>query len=54
MIKLVDHYNNTYHHSISKKSITADYSALIEKIERNPKAPKFKVNDTVSKESKYF
>ena len=26
--KLVDHYNNTYHHSIDKKPINADYSAL--------------------------
>ena len=34
--KLVDHYNNT-----------TDYSALAEKIEQNPKAPKFKVNDRV-------
>ena len=34
--KLVDHYNNT-----------TDYSTLAEKIEQNPKAPKFKVNDRV-------
>ena len=27
MNKLVDHYNNTYHHSIDKKPINADYSA---------------------------
>ena len=45
--KLVDQYNNTYHHSITKKPINADYSALTEKIERNPKAAKFKVNDRV-------
>ena len=45
--KLVDHYNNTYHHSINKNPINADYSALNEKIETNPKAPKFKVNDRV-------
>ena len=45
--KLVDQYNNTYHHSINKKPISADYSALIEKIGTNPKAPKFKVNDRV-------
>ena len=25
--KLVDHYNNTHHHSIDKKPINADYSA---------------------------
>ena len=41
--KLVDQYNNTYHHSINKKPINADCSALTEKIETNPKAPKFKV-----------
>ena len=29
--KLVDQYNNTYHHSINKKPINADYSALTEK-----------------------
>ena len=45
--KLVDQYNNTYHHSINKKPINADYSALTEKIETNPKAPNFKVNDRV-------
>ena len=26
--KLVDQYNNIYHHSINKKPINADYSAL--------------------------
>ena len=41
--KLVDQYNNTYH-SIKKKPINANYSAFTEKIEINPKAPKFKVN----------
>ena len=47
MNKLVDQYNNTYHHSINKNPINADFSALTEKIETNPKAPKFKVNDRV-------
>ena len=47
MNKSVDQYNNTYHHSINKKPIDADYSALTEKIETNPKGPKFKVNDRV-------
>ena len=42
--KLVDLYNNNYH---NYKLINADYSALIEKNETNPKAPKFKVNDKV-------
>ena len=45
--KLVDQYNNTYHHSINKKPINADYSDLTEKIETNSKAPKFEVNDRV-------
>ena len=29
--KLVNHYNKTYHHSIAKKYINADYSALTQK-----------------------
>ena len=45
--KLVDEYNNTYHHSINKKPITADYFAFTENIESNPKAPKFELNDRV-------
>ena len=45
--KLVDQYNNAYHHSINKKPINADYSALTENIETNLKARKFKDNDTV-------
>ena len=45
--KLVDQYNNTYHHSINKKAINANYSVLTEKIETNSKAPKFKVNNRV-------
>ena len=32
--KLVDQFNNTYHHSINKNSINADYSALTEKLRR--------------------
>ena len=39
--KLVDQYNNTFHHSINTKPINAEYSALIEKIETNPKILKF-------------
>ena len=39
--KLVHQSNNTYHHSIGKKPINADCSALTEKIETNLKAPKF-------------
>ena len=44
---LVDQYNNTYHQSINKKPINADYSALTKKIETSHKAPKFKVIDRV-------
>ena len=42
--KLLDQYNNTYHHSVSKKPVNADYFALTERIETSIKAPKFKVN----------
>ena len=42
--KLINQCNNTYHHSINKKAITADYTALTEKIETNSKAPNFKIN----------
>ena len=45
--KLVYQYNNTYHRSIVKKPIVANYSALTEKIESSHKAPKFKVSDRV-------
>ena len=44
---LVDQYNNTCHHYIIKKPINADFSALTENIESNPKVSKFKVNDSV-------
>ena len=40
-------YSNTYHHSIKRKPINADYSSLTENIESNSKALKFKVNDRV-------
>ena len=39
MNKLVGGYNNTYHRSIGKKVIDADYSVLTGK--KNPKASKF-------------
>ena len=45
--KLAYQYNNTCHHSINKKPINADYSALIQKIETNPKVSKYTVNDRV-------
>ena len=47
MHKLVNQYNNSYHHSINKKLINADYSALTEKIMTNSKAPELTVNDRV-------
>ena len=47
MNKLVDQYNDTYHHSINKKPINADYSALTKKIETKYKAPRFQVNNRV-------
>ena len=43
--KLVDEYNSTYHCSIGKKPMHADYSALTEEIETNPKAPQLKVGN---------
>ena len=42
---MVEQYNNNYYYSINKKHNNIDYSALTKKIESNPKAPKFKVND---------
>ena len=30
--KIVVHYNNTYHQSINKNPVNADYSALTEKM----------------------
>ena len=45
--KLIDEYNNTYHLSINKKPINVYYYVLTEKIEMNPKASKFKVDDGV-------
>ena len=45
--KLVDQYNNIYHHFIDKEPINADYYSLTEKIESNLKVPKFKVNKRV-------
>ena len=32
--KLVDEYNNTYHYSINKKPINADYSVWLKKLRR--------------------
>ena len=46
MNKLVDRCNNTYHHSVGKKPIDADYSALSEETETNHIATIFKVDDS--------
>ena len=45
--KLVDQYNNTYYHSIGKKPISVDYSALTGKTETNSNARKSKVINRV-------
>ena len=45
--KLVDQYSNTYHHSINKKPINTDYSGFTEKLQTNPKAPMFEINDRI-------
>ena len=37
--RLVDQYNNTYHHSINKKPINADYSTFTKKIRQILKLP---------------
>ena len=47
MNTLVDQYSKNYLHSNDKRPINAAYFALTEKIETNPKAFKFKVNDRV-------
>ena len=50
LTKLVDQYNNTFHHSINQKPINADHSALTRKKKKkeiNLKAVKFKINHRV-------
>ena len=52
MNKLVDQYNNIYYHSIGKKLINADYSALTERFKTNCKthwSRKIFINDSVLK-----
>ena len=44
---LVHEYSNSYHHSIGNKPINADYAALTEKIETNPKSSKSKVGNRI-------
>ena len=46
--KLMDEYNNTYHRSIGKKPIHAEYSALSEEFESNLKTPKCRFSDRVN------
>ena len=45
--ELVDQYKNTYHRSIRKKSIHADYFVLTKEIEFSHKFPQFKIDDSV-------
>ena len=45
--KLLDECSNTYHCSIDKKPIDADFSTLTEEIESSHKVPKFKAGDRV-------
>ena len=47
MNTLIDQYNNSSNRSINKNPINTYYSDLTEKLEINPKAPKFKVNNRV-------
>ena len=56
MNKLVDKFSNSYHHSIGKKKLNADYSALTEEIEKNPKVHIFKIGDRVriAKSKQFF
>ena len=45
--RLVDDYSFSYHRSVHKKAIYADYSAFPEEFESSHKVPKFKVADKV-------
>ena len=46
--KSVDQYNHNYHHCVGKKPINSDYSVLTEKIETNPRTPKFEFGERVT------
>ena len=48
MNKLADQYNKTYHHSLEKQSINANYNALAENIGTNSKAPKVNNKDRIA------
>ena len=43
--KLENEHNNTYHYSIDKKPIDADFFYLSEEIESSYKSPKFNFGD---------
>ena len=43
--KIVDQYNNTYHHAMKTKPINSDYFASTKNFDSNPKTPKFRAND---------
>ena len=45
--ELIDKCNNSYHRSISKKGIYADYFALNNEIKKNPETSKVNVSDRV-------
>ena len=47
MYKIIEEYNNSYHRTIGKKPIVADYSVLTDKFETKLKALQFKVADRV-------
>ena len=47
MSNLADEYNNSYQRFIGRKPVDLGCSAFTEKIETNPKAPKFKAGDIV-------
>ena len=57
LIKLVDQYNNTYHHFINKKPINADYFTLTKKLRLILKLLnlkfKFKIKDDRVRITKY-
>ena len=51
---LVDLCNNTYHHSINKECVNADYSGLTEEIETNSKAAKYTDRVRITKYKNIF
>ena len=47
MYKIIEEYNDSYHRTIGKKPILADYSVLTDTFETNLKVLRFKVADRV-------